>query len=297
VQSFDRTLGQHIYRAGEGVHRAWLAHKRRALPAVARGWSYVNLFDHVMMALERRVFRDTPCIIANSQRGREEIIRHSGISSTRLTTIYNGVDGERFHPGVRTHWREAQRAAWEVAPGDIVLLWVGAGFLRKGLAQLLEALALLRGRGVANLRLVIVGKGHVRPYQRLARQRRLTDWLRFEGQRSDVERCYAGADLFVLPTLYDPFANACLEAMACGLPVLTTEANGAAELIQDGVNGRVVADALDIEPLADALHSLLPQERRRVMGETAAKIAGEYPLSRALGQTLRLYESVLDHAR
>jgi UDP-glucose:(heptosyl)LPS alpha-1,3-glucosyltransferase len=250
-----------------------------------------------MMALERRVFRDTPCIIANSQRGREEIIRHSGISSTRLTTIYNGVDGERFHPGVRTHWREAQRAAWEVAPGDIVLLWVGAGFLRKGLAQLLEALALLRGRGVANLRLVIVGKGHVRPYQRLARQRRLTDWLRFEGQRSDVERCYAGADLFVLPTLYDPFANACLEAMACGLPVLTTEANGAAELIQDGVNGRVVADALDIEPLADALHSLLPQERRRVMGETAAKIAGEYPLSRALGQTLRLYESVLDHAR
>src|SRR5919106_3103181 len=88
VQSFDRTLGQHIYRAGEGVHREWLARKRRALTAVARGWSYLSLFDRVMVALERRVFRETPFIIANSQRGPEEIRRHYGVSDTRMTTIY-----------------------------------------------------------------------------------------------------------------------------------------------------------------------------------------------------------------
>lgn len=296
VQSFDRTLGQHIYRAGEGVHREWLIRKRRALTAIARGWSYLSLFDHLLVALERWVFCKTPRIIANSHRGREEILRHTGISSTRITTIYNGVDARCFHPGVRARWRQAQRAAWEVAPDEVVLLWVGSGFRRKGLSYLLAALALLRGRGIANVRLVVVGKDHIGPYHRLAGQQALSDWLRFEGQRTNVERYYAGADLFVLPTLYDPFANACLEAMACGLPVLTTEANGAAELIQDGINGCVVADPLDIERLADALQSLLPRERQQVMGEAAAKTASEYPLSRALDQTLHLYELVLNHA-
>jgi UDP-glucose:(heptosyl)LPS alpha-1,3-glucosyltransferase len=296
VQSFDRTLGQHIYRAGEGVHREWLGRKRQALPALARGWSCVNLFDRVMVALERRVFCQTPVIIANSQRGRAEIRRHYGISDTRLRTIYNGVDPVRFHPGVRSRWRDGQRAAWGVCPDEIVLLYVGSGFQRKGLGYLIQALARVRARGGTNLRLVIVGKGSITPYLRLARQHSLCDCVRFEGHRADVERCYAGADLFVLPTLYDPFANTCLEAMACGLPTVTTQANGAAELIQDGVNGCIVANALDVERLAQVVQSLLPQEQRHVMGEAAAKTACEYPLSRALDQTLRLYDSVLSHA-
>jgi UDP-glucose:(heptosyl)LPS alpha-1,3-glucosyltransferase len=296
VQSFDRTLGQHIYRAGEGVHREWLLRKRQALRPLARGWSYLNPFDRVVVALERQVFCDTPCIIAPAQQGRAEIIRHYDVSAARLTVIHNGVDLERFHPGIQSRWRETQRATWGVTRDDIVLLFVGSGFRRKGLGVLIMALATLRARGLSNLCLVIVGKGRVAPYQRLAQRRSVADWLRFEGQCPDVERHYAGADLFVLPTLYDPLANACLEAMACGLPVVTTQANGAAELIQDGINGCVVADALNVERLAAALQALLPRERRRVMGEAAAKTASEYPLSRALGQTLRLYESVLNHA-
>lgn len=297
VQSFDRTLGQHIYRAGEGVHREWLRRKHSALGPFARGWSYLSPFDRVMMALERQVFRETPCIIANAQRGCGEIIQHYDVSATRLTTIYNGVDPERFHPNVRTRWRETQRAAWGAAPDDLVILFVGSGFRRKGLGVLIAALAALRARGVSKLRLVIVGKGRITPYQRLAQKGSVAEWLRVEGQQPDVARHYAGADLFVLPTLYDPFANACLEAMACGLPVVTSQANGASELIQDGVNGCVLADALDIQALADALQGLWPRDRRQAMGEAAAKTATEYPLSRALGQTLRLYDAVLNHAR
>jgi UDP-glucose:(heptosyl)LPS alpha-1,3-glucosyltransferase len=120
--------------------------------------------------------------------------------------------------------------------------------------------------------------------------------VRFEGQRTDVERCYAGADLFVLPTLYDPFANACLEAMACGLPVLTTAANGAAELIRDGINGCVLGDAPSAEALADALQDLLPWERRIAMGEAARRTASDYPLSRTLKHMVQLYESVVNQS-
>jgi UDP-glucose:(heptosyl)LPS alpha-1,3-glucosyltransferase len=293
VQSFDRTLGQQIYRAGEGVHREWLQRKRRSLPALASGWSHFSPFDRVMLALERQVFCQTPMIVANSQRGQGEIARHYGIPRTRMTTIYNGVDTDRFHVDVRRRLREAQRTAWRVSADDLVLLMVGSGLHRKGLGRAIETLAELRRRGVVHVRLVVVGAGRLAPYRRLAHRVSVADLVRYEGHRADVERCYAGADLFVLPTLYDPFANACLEAMACGLPVLTTAVNGVAELLRDGVNGCVLGDAASAEAVADAVQRLLPSERRRAMGEAAQQTASEYPLSRALIHTLQVYEAVM----
>jgi UDP-glucose:(heptosyl)LPS alpha-1,3-glucosyltransferase len=294
VQSFDRTLGQHIYRAGEGVHREWVQCKRRSLPALARGWSHLSLFDRVLLMLERRVLCETPMIVVNAQRGRHEIIQHYGVPSTRMLTIYNGVDTDRFNAGVRHRFRETQRTAWGVSADDVVLLCVGSGFHRKGLDHAIEALGQLHQRGIMHVRLVVVGKGRPEPYQRLARQAAVADRVHFEGHRADVEHCYAGADLFVLPTRYDPFANACLEAMACGLPVLTTAANGVAELIRDGLDGCVLGDAANAETLADALQSLLPCEQRMAMGEAAQRTAGEYPLSRMLMHTVQLYESVVN---
>jgi UDP-glucose:(heptosyl)LPS alpha-1,3-glucosyltransferase len=292
VQSFERTLGQQIYRAGEGVHREWLRRKRLSMPPLAYGWSRLSLFDHLMLALERRVFHDTPTIITNSQRGQEEVARHYDIPHTRMSTIYNGVDTDRFHTGVRQRLRQAQRTAWGVCGDELVLLYVGSGFQRKGLDAVVKALGELRRRGLTNTRLIVVGKGRLGPYQRLAHECSVADLVRFDGHRHDVERCYAGADLFVLPTLYDPFANACLEAMACGLPVITTAANGAAELLHNGVNGYVLDEMPSTETFVDALLPiLLSRERRQAMGEAAAWTAREHPLSRALTHTLQLYES------
>jgi len=297
VQSFERTLGQQIYRAGEGVHREWLRRKRRSVPPLARAWSRLSLFDHVTLALERRVFRDTPTIITNSRRSQEEVSRHYGVPRACMTTIYNGVDTERFHTGVRQRLRQGQRAAWEVSADELVLLYVGSGFHRKGLDAVVKALGELRRRGLTNARLIVVGKGRLGPYRRLAHELSVTDLVRFEGHRHDVECCYAGADLFVLPTLYDPFSNACLEAMACGLPVITTEANGAAEILHNGVNGYVLGEVPGTETLIDALLSLLlSRERRQAMGEAASRTAREYPLSRALTHTLQLYELVTHQA-
>jgi UDP-glucose:(heptosyl)LPS alpha-1,3-glucosyltransferase len=297
TQSFDRTLGQHIYRAGEGVHREWLQRKRRSLPALARGWSHLSPFERVMLALERRVFCQTALIVTNSQRGQAEIARHYGIPRARMTTIYNGVDTNRFRVDVRRRLREAQRSAWGVGADDLVLLLPGSGFHRKGVGCAIEALGELRRRGVAHVRLIVVGRGRLQRYQRLAGKHAVADLVRFEGYRADVEQCYAGADLLVLPTLYDPFANACLEAMACGLPVLTSDANGAAELLHDGVNGQVLQSPLSAATLADALQHLLPWERRQAMGEAASRTACEYPLSRALMQTLQVYEAVVSQPR
>jgi UDP-glucose:(heptosyl)LPS alpha-1,3-glucosyltransferase len=293
VQSFDRTLGQQIYRAGEGVHREWVQRKRRSLSMLARGWSHLSLFDRMLLALERQVLCQTPMIIVNAARGRHEISRHYGVPSTRMLTIYNGVDTGRFNADVCRGLRKTQRTAWGVSADDRVLLCVGSGFHRKGLDCAIEALGALRQRGIRQVRLIVVGKGRPGPYRHLARQAAVADLVRFEGHRADVECCYAGADLFVLPTRYDPFANACLEAMACGLPVLTTAANGAAELIQHGVNGCVLEAPPNADTLADALQGLLPCEARVAMGEAAQRTAGEYPLSRALTHSLQVYQAVV----
>ena len=296
VQSFDRTLGQQIYRAGEGVHREWLQRKRRSLPALARGWSHLSLFDRVLLALERRVLCQTPMIITNSQRGQEEIRHHYGVPGPRMLTIYNGVDTGRFHAGVRQRYRQTQRSAWGVSAADLVLLFAGSGFHRKGLGCVVEAMGELRRRGVTNVRLVVIGKGRLAPYQQLTRKVAVSNVVRFEGLRADVEHCYAGADLFVLPTLYDPFANTCLEAMACGLPVLTTAINGATELMRDGRHGAVIADTPSAATVAEAVQRLLPWECRREMGEAAQQLASNYPLSRALMQTLQLYEAAANQS-
>jgi UDP-glucose:(heptosyl)LPS alpha-1,3-glucosyltransferase len=294
VQSFDRTLGQHIYRAGEGVHREWLWRKRRSLSALSRGWSHLSLFDRVTLTLERRVLCETPMIVTTAQRGQHDIRHHYGVPSTRMLTIYNGVDTDRFNADVRRRFRETQRAAWGVSADDVVLLSVGSGFHRKGLDRTIDALGQLHRRGIRYVRLVVVGKGHAGLYRRLARRAAVADLVRFEGQRGDVERCYAGADLFVLPTRYEPFGNACLEAMACGLPVLTTAASGAAELMRDGLNGRVLGDMASAETLADTLQGLLPSERRMAMGEAAQQTAAEYPLGRTLMHTVQVYEAVVN---
>jgi glycosyltransferase involved in cell wall biosynthesis len=131
------------------------------------------------------------------------------------------------------------------------------------------------------------------PSNYLARQVAVADRVWFEGHCADVERCSAAADLFVLPTRYDPFANTCLEAMACGLPVLTTRANGAAELIRNGVNGYVLAASSTADTLADAVQSLLPYEPRAAMGEAAQRTAGDYPLARALKHTVQAYQAIV----
>src|SRR5919109_474862 len=93
--------------------------------------------------------------------------------------IYRGVDTARFHAGVRRRFRDMQRAGWGVSAADLVLLFVGSGFHRKGLSCMIEAMGELRRRGVANVRLIVVGKGRLAPYQPLTRKVAVAEVVRF----------------------------------------------------------------------------------------------------------------------
>jgi len=152
---------------------------------------------------------------------------------------------------------------------------------------ILEALYNLQGE---KIRLMVVGKrNHF--YESWAKKHLRRGRVLFIGPRMDVERYYAASDLFVFPTGYDAFANVCLEAMACGLPVITTRNNGASELIKDGKQGFVLREGTP-EELAMRIRALLSQSEREKMGRQAADKAKAFTLENHVRQVLRLYGDV-----
>lgn len=275
IISFERTTNQDIYRAGEGCHAEWLRIRAGFEPIYKRASFKINPLHLLLLYLEKRIFRDTRLIIANSRMVKEQIMMHYGVPEDKIIIIYNGVDLERFNHRNRDLWRHSVRDSLGISEDSMVLLFVGSGFERKGLGTLIRALPLIK----ADTKVLIIGKGRIDKYTALAKGLGVSERILFLGTQNEIERFYAVADLFVLPTLYDPFSNATLEAMASGLPVITTKNNGVAEFIEDGKEGYVTTSLSDPEELADRINLCLP--RLDYMGKTARLKAEGYPIEKS----------------
>jgi UDP-glucose:(heptosyl)LPS alpha-1,3-glucosyltransferase len=287
VQSHERIACCDIYRAGDGVHAQWLHHRRRALGPLARAGLALNPYHRYVLAAERSLFSSPRlrAVICNSLMVKDEIRGHFDTPEAKLHVIYNGIDLEAFHPRLREAHRSTMRQRLGIPQQASVFLHVGAGFERKGVFRLIEAFAL---SGLSDAHLLIVGgdKTQARA-ERLASSRRVASRVHFAGTQVDVRPWYGAADVFALATLYDPFPNAALEAMACGLPVVTTRQCGTAEIIEDGVSGFVV-DALAIEDLAQRL-SRLDGPAAHEMGRRAREHAQGFGMDAMVEQFLALY--------
>ena len=134
---------------------------------------------------------------------------------------------------------------------DNIILFVGADFRRKGVTSLLKAFSLM---DIKNTRLIIAGRPAGTEYFSMTKKLGIDSKVIFWGPEKDVKNLYVMSDVFVLPTIYDPFSNATLEAMSSGLPVITTPYNGVSEIIDDGVQGFIV-DPLDLKLLAEKITS------------------------------------------
>ncbi len=295
IHSFERTLYQDIYRAGDGCHKEWLLRREKVIGPFKQALASINPLHFSILAIERHIFKEGnyKLIIANSQKGMEEIIRHYNVPPEKIAVVYNGVDLERFHPGNRGLYREELRRSLGIARDELILLFVGSGFERKGLDFLLRALALVKKGCDQPFKLVVVvGKGREEKYARIARRMGLAQDVIFTGPTERVGEFYASADIFALPTLYDPFSNTCLEAMASGLPLITSRANGAAELLSEGA-GLVVEDPMEWRKIAEALLYLNDPESRQEIGLRARQKAEAFSVQGHVQKTLDLYEKVL----
>ena len=291
VQSHERVACCDVYRAGDGVHRQWLAYRTRAAGPFERIVLALNPYHLYTKAAEKRLFESPRlrAVICNSNMVKEELRRHFGLAEDKLHVIYNGVDLAAFNPALRGEWRARMRAELGISDSATVFLFVGSGFARKGLPQLLRAMT-----GVRGAHLIVVGDDReLVPMQGRARDMKLADRVRFTGGQDDVRPWYGMADCFVLPTLYDPFPNAALEAMACGLPLVTTLQCGAAEFIESGVEGYICRNALDVVELARCLNLAAAPGQALRMGAAARRKVESFGLERMAQQLMRLYAELL----
>lgn len=263
VQSHERLPCCDIYRAGDGVHREWLIQRARRRGRLSSLLDRASPFHRRILAAERALFTSARlrAVICNSHMVRDEIVRHYGMAEARLPVIRNAVDSSQFHPGLRDAHRAEMRRLLSLDDSQPVFLCVGSGFERKGVDLLLEIWPQVAAT------LIVVGRDRdLAGYRKRAEGSR----VRFVGPQEDVRPWYGIADAFVLPTLYDPLPNAALEALACGLPVLTSTKCGAAELIRPGVNGDV-ADALDRPAWIAMLNAWRDPARCRVAAPNACQ--------------------------
>lgn len=273
VISFERTLNQHIYRAGEGCHIRWLQIRSIYEPFWKRYSFKLNPLHKYYLMVEKQIFKETPLIIANSKMIKNEIVHYYGIPPSKIKVIYNGIDTLRFLP---SNGKEIKKSILNPCPKGKIILFVGSGFERKGLINLLKALSLLKNE---KFLLFVIGKGNIKKYREISKVLGILDKIHFYSTTKEIEKFYAVADIFVLPTLYDPFSNATLEAMASGLPVITTVNNGASELIEEGKEGFIIQNPLNYREITEKIEFALKEKEK--MGECARKKAEQFTIERA----------------
>ncbi len=293
IHSFERTLYQDIYRAGDGCHREWLIQRKKLDPWIKRLSHPVNPLHRSLLFLEKRLFQSARLkkIMANSRRGKEDIIRHYGVPPEKIEVIYNGVDLDVFHPRNVALYRSPLREELRIDPEAYVILFLGSGFWRKGLDSLITSFAKVK-KEIPQATLIVAGQDRIHEYREKARRLGVESGILFLGPTQRAKELCAACDLFALPTVYDPFSNACLEAMATGIPVLTTLQNGIAELIRDGENGFLISEPKDWGQIGEKIIAHSHSDKREEIGQRARESCLPLDMNLVIGRMLRIYESV-----
>jgi UDP-glucose:(heptosyl)LPS alpha-1,3-glucosyltransferase len=265
-------------------NRAWFnARKRIEKTLLPRDY----LFDAVVSRLEQRLYSNpAPRIIAVSNRVSSDLARCYG-RTANVDVVYHGVDVIQFSPLNRVALRTAVRNELDLSESDFVFLFVGD--LRKGAAVTIKALSRLAGS-----KLLLVSRTISDPYREMARRLGIAERVLFAEATPQIERYYAASDAFVFPTPYDAFGMVIAEAMASGLPVITSREAGAAEWVSNGIDGILLDNPADPVEIAGYMHRIAEDaELCRVLGSAARSMA-EFHGWDAVGlRTMQVYETVL----
>jgi UDP-glucose:(heptosyl)LPS alpha-1,3-glucosyltransferase len=291
VYGLGRSFGLDAVRVTERLQSHWVNVYYRH-PA-NRWLQRANPRHRTLIALERDIFRSNGVrrIVTQSTLDRQLLMKYYGVPGEKICTIYNGVNVAAFHPGARKGGLQV-RDALGILPGIPLLVFASMDFEGKGLRSIFAAMAASRHSAS---RLVVLGTGPVRKFRRLASELGLEKRVIFAGRQSEIQRFYGAGDLFLLPTAYEPFPNVNLEAMACGLPVVTTMTNGTGEVITEGCNGYLIPTVDSVAEMTAAIDrhlSLSPAERDR-MSAACWETARGMTVEKNVQQTLELFEEVL----
>jgi UDP-glucose:(heptosyl)LPS alpha-1,3-glucosyltransferase len=289
---FDKTWGQDVLYPQGGLHAASAAYNlnkyagrlTRQLAGLVRS---LDIAHWSFSRLERKQYLGPrpPLIVVNSEMVRGHFQRFLSISAQSLRVVRSAIDPDRF----MEHDRPKRRVE------ETVALFAAMNYRLKGLEPLLHAVALLPA--AAPLRLLVVGNPKTGPWERLAHRLGIAHRVLFAGHCADMRNAYFAADLLVHPTFYDPCSLVVLEALACGLPVVTTRCNGAAELLDPPNEGYVIANPHQHARLAWALTQLLDPARRAACTQAARKAAMAWTFEQHYRQLLEVFAEAAERKR
>ncbi len=297
VLGFGNTLVMNVYQSHGGVHRLSSLRKIKAVPYPAlRVPKRLGLWStpkyHARAWIESAPFRmlHTPIVVAISDMVKDDIVEHFGISPSRIKLVYNGINTSRFgkerDPERRKAFRE--RLGFD---DEVLFLFMAYDFRKKGVGYLIDAAGKLSAdAGPAGFRVVVVGGAPSRALERQVRRLGLERIVTFHSATKEPETYYEACDVFVLPTFYDACSLVVFEAMAAGLPVITTVFNGAAGILGSGRDGLVIQDPADTGEMAGAMGYFLDRQVLASSSAAARKTASRYTLEHNHQQMIAIFD-------
>ena len=288
-ENYDVTLGvgntlkADVLQPHGGVHWAWFW---RSLKAYDHSFLWVIKFlgrvlspkQWIQGYIENAPYKknDFYRIVAISDMVKQDVMHWYGISEDRIAVVYNGVDTERFHPRNRQHREEIRRR--HGIGDEFVILFVSNNFRMKGLVYLIKALAEIKKFDPTSYKCLVLGRDRKAPFVRLAEKLGISKEVIFAGSTDEPEKYYGAADLLVHPTFYDACSLTVLEALASGLPVITTVLNGAAGTITDGQGGFVIQSPRDHQALPEKIGFFFDERRRQESRVLARRCMERFPM-------------------
>ena len=279
----------------ESVDRNLALIRSRPLQRAKQVGNRLNAKQQALLDREAHLFSRCPGIVvaAVSQYVVDQLRRHYDLDASRIRLVFNGADVPDVTEPQRAQNRREVREAHGLSPDDLVLLMVAHNFRLKGVDRGIEAVAAVADREGLPVRALVVGRDSPGRCRRLAVRRGVGDRITFVGPSERVAAFYDAADVLIHPTYYDPCSRVVLEALAGGLPAITTRHNGAAEVIEDGKHGYVIESADDVDALADRIRRLADDEHRHDCGANARQLRKQLGMDRHAAEMMAVYDEIL----
>lgn len=290
VYSMCRTYPVDIFRVTEQLHAKWL-------PIGYSNWAKLNPRHRGILSLERKSLtaKKTKMIVANSHLIKRQLTEEFNYPEEKIKVIYNGMNHNKFYPASAEEKTEARKKI-NIDPQRNICLFCAGNFKIKGLAEAIEVVASLKEKLRNNTLLLVVGGDKATPFIKLAEEYGIAKNIIFAGAQKNMRDYYIAADILLYPSLYETFSNVCLEAMGCGLPVITTRQIGAYELINEAINGFSVNTSDNIEEMSHFLAAFieLPEIEKKKFSTAAAVSVKKFTWERHIQQLEELFYEVAE---
>lgn len=301
VHVFGKNIYMNVFQPLGGSHKASFIQNLHSVGnpfyrAIKFFTSLISLKKLLFFYLEKVQLRAKKDLrmIAISKMVRDAFIKYYNFPAENMDVVYNGIDLQRFHPRNKDIYREKVRTSLGIPMDKKVLVFIANNFRLKGLESAIRVLANVRRRTASReFVLLVVGRGRQRWFKKIAKKLGCLEDIIFVGYKDKVEEYIACADICFQPSFYDPGSLVVLEALASGVPVVTTRFNGMSEIITDGQEGFVVDEPRDIEELTDKIIFFKDELNLKRCSINARHLAERFPFSKNCEEVLAVYKKVL----